>query len=428
MDWHRLKASLCCFLVACVLHANHFSRDAPGTIENQLGLDPNLRVTSGRYGTLTSVYFTPSVIVPFFLGLFSNSPDAFFGPALVFLLCAWISVVGNFVAALGVATGSYPGLLAGRTICGFSYEAVDMLPMGFIPQLVPGAWSTWAGFINALLRVGSVWAFVLLPNVYTHYSEGGVEDGTRAVFITVALYGGLMGPLATMVYATIQSMPVKVHPTDGKALSMMSTLRSLPRVFWVYSLGGMAVYGSIVPFWFFGSGYLQRSRGITLTAAGNLMVLPEGAMCLFSVPIGVLLDRYKLGFRGQQGILGGASACIALSYVLMLVGAPATVGVVALGSSYAVANCVFWSTFVLACPEQLSCLGAGILACLMNVGATVVPAIIGDVRNFLQSDMGDVAMLTILCALALVSCGVALASASCYKEMGQAHDGYVGVS
>lgn len=411
MDWQGLKGALCCLLVAGIVHINHFSRDAPGTMENQIVLDPNLKVTPARYAALTSVYFTPSVIVPLLLGLLTNSSQASCSPALVYLCCAWVSVVGNCVAVHGVVTGNYSGLLAGRAVCGMAYEALDMLPLAFVPPLVPGAWAIWNGILSFSLRLGSVVAFVLLPRVYTYYSEGGVHDGMRAVFITVALYGGLMGPVATLMYATVRSMPAKVHPPE-MSLSMMSAFRALPRVFWVYALGGMLRYGSVVPFWFYGSGYLQRAYGITPTAAGNLMVLPEGLICVLSLPIAVLLDRYELDFADQQRVQGVACACIALSYVLMLMGAPAVVGVAALGCSYSVANCTFWTAFVLACPEHLSALGSGIVASLVNIGATVVPAILGEVRTFLQGDKGDVAMLAILGVQALASCAVAFASAS----------------
>ena len=48
----------------------------------------------------------------------------------------------------------------------------------------------------------------------------------------------------------------------------------------------------------------------------------------------------------------------------------------------------------------------------MNIGATVVPAIMGEVCTFLQGDKGDVALLAILGVQALPSCAVAFASAS----------------
>ena len=166
MDWQGLKWSLCCLLVAGIVHINHYSRDAPGTIENQIVLDPNLKPTPARYAALTSVYFTPSVIVPLLLGLLTNS-QASCSPALVYLCCAWVSVVGNCVAVHGVVTGNCSGFLAGRAVCGMAYEASDTLPLGFVPPLVSGAFATWAGFMNFSLRLGSVVTFVLLPHVYT---------------------------------------------------------------------------------------------------------------------------------------------------------------------------------------------------------------------------------------------------------------------
>ena len=102
----------------------------------------------------------------------------------------------------------------------------------------------------------------------------------------------------------------------------------------------------------------------------------------------------------------------------MLMGAPAEVGAAALGCSYSVANCTFWTTFVLACPEHLSALGSGIFLGFLDEyrchrgPRDHGPAIMGEVRTFLQGDKGDVALLAILGVQALASCAVAFASAS----------------
>ena len=76
-----------------------------------------------------------------------------------------------------------------------------------MPALLPDLWGTTSGFINGMLRLGSVAAFASLPIVYNDVGGGGGEGGedgergggTRAVFWCVALVGAVMWPLGAAV-------------------------------------------------------------------------------------------------------------------------------------------------------------------------------------------------------------------------------------
>ena len=285
---HLRKGVACSILLAFVMACNHFNRDAPGVIEEQLRLDPKLDVTPERYSTMTALYFLPSSVVPLLLGLLSAVPESQGGvpSVVVFVGVCVTSGLGNFVAAIGAERASFPTLLAGRGIAGAVYEAVDMTPLGFIPQLLPGRWGTVSGFINGALRLGSVAAFGLLPIAYVGLGGDG-GDGARAVFWTCALVGGCMVPAAAMVnrIATgranaLLGLPTAASGTEGEptrgdpgaifaadgamttaasttpppdglsaAGAALHALRSVPSKFWVYAGGSACMYGAVVPFW-----------------------------------------------------------------------------------------------------------------------------------------------------------------------------------
>lgn len=434
------KGLLCSLLVSFVLSANHYCRDAPGTVEEQLRNDPQLAVSPSRYALLTAIYFTPSTIVPLALGLISSVYGI--SSVVIFHSCAWLGVVGNAITGVGGAKGSFTILLVGRGIAGTVYEAVDMMPLAFVPQMLPGRlWPTCSGLLNGILRLGSVAAFLTLPSIYEQGEEKN-GDGTSSVFIAVAVVGGIMGPLASAVWflatgkanecfeenkerstdtsssgateietqESCDSMPSTEKEKVTERGDFVATLKSVPRTFWVYSFVGTAMYASVIPFWFYGSGYLQRSRGLSLKAADSMMVFPEGAICVLSAPTGLLINYFKLGFVGQQRALVVSTVCIALSHISLAIGAPATFGVVALGSSYAVSNQLFWSAFPDACPPELASLGAGIVACCINVGATFVPVLIGAIHESMPIDHADTSMLLLLAFFALVSTGVAISN------------------
>lgn len=433
------KGLVCALVVSFIFSANHFCRDAPGTVEEQIARDPLLAVTPSRYGLITAVYFTPSAIVPLALGLLSSvwgvSPEA------IFHCCAWISVIGNTITGVGVAKGSFATLLFGRGMVGTVYEAVDMMPLGFLPQMLPeGLWPTCSGILNTILRLGSVAAFVTLPLVY---DKGGGDSGNgiRNVFIVVAMVGSTIGPLATASWFVASgradkcfkekqegSIESKISqateieteefvdngPSTQKNVTLkerrglVSTVKSVPLTFWMYAFVGTALYGSVVPFWFYGSGFLQTSRGFSLRAADGIMVSLEGVICILFVPTGVLITYFRLDFVRQQWVLAVANFCVALSYILLASGAPAYFGIVALGCSYAVSVQTFWSAFPDACPPQLASLGAGIAACFVNVGATVAPLLIGVIDESFRRELADVTMLLLLASFALVGSCIAI--------------------
>ena len=105
---HLRKGVACSILLAFVMACNHFNRDAPGVIEEQLRLDPKLDVTPERYSTMTALYFLPSSVVPLLLGLLSAVPESQGGvpSVVVFVGVCVASALGNFVAALGAERGS----------------------------------------------------------------------------------------------------------------------------------------------------------------------------------------------------------------------------------------------------------------------------------------------------------------------------------
>ena len=198
------RGVVCAALLAIVLACNHFCRDAPGTIEEQLRADPSLDVTPTRFSVMTALYFAPSALVPLVAGGVSSLPKhhaAYVSPQRAFATVAAVGAAGNVLSAAGASSGSFAALACGRAVAGSVYEAIDMTPLGFVPALLPGLWGTASGFINGALRLGSVLALAALPRIYEQ-SGGGADGGgggVVAVFWFAACVGVVMWPLAAIV-------------------------------------------------------------------------------------------------------------------------------------------------------------------------------------------------------------------------------------
>lgn len=451
----RTRGVVCAALLAVILAANHFCRDLPGTLEEQLADDDELRVSNRRFATLTAAYFLPSAFVPLALGMLSSIPSEQGGvrSETTFVAVATVASLGNVLAAVGVQMGSFGTLLAGRSTAGAVYEAVDMTPLGFMPQLLPELWGTTSGFINGMLRLGSVAAFAGSPVVYADVGGGG-REGTVAVFWSGAAVGAVMWPLALVVRwvalgradacpnttgggaradeqrASEMEKEGKDNAREGKegaqvrkerAIASVSECRthvaayasvrhavaSVPRIFWAYAAAGTFMYASVIPFWFYGAGFLQRFHGFSVNAADTLMVVPELTLAVLSIPIGIVVDTLGLSLRVQQLGFTACAALIAVSHALLATGFNPTAGVIGLGLGYATCNQLMWAGFPSVCPREIMSLGAGFVACFINLGCTLMPALVGTVRGKSEG-ASDTAMFLLFSASAL--CGAVLAS------------------
>ena len=151
------------------LFCNHWARDSIGALELPLESSADAYALSVRqYETLSGAYFFPSVLLPVLAGMLAQR----YGAANTLVGFAAISFVGNALVALSAWWGSFPLLLSGRVLMGMSYEALDMLPIGFMAPRFGDCWGTLVGLINGANRLGSVLNFLLEAPIYQTFGLG----------------------------------------------------------------------------------------------------------------------------------------------------------------------------------------------------------------------------------------------------------------
>ena len=108
---------------------------------------------------------------------------------------------------------------------------------------------------------------------------------------------------------------------------------------------GVFLYGSMVPFWFLGSAFLQTTYGFSVGVADRLVLLPECMICVCALPIGIILDKYHIDLSYRCEYLSTSCFCLGLSYVILAnqMISP-TVNMIVLGLCYACSNCLLWSS------------------------------------------------------------------------------------
>jgi hypothetical protein len=221
-----------------------------------------------------------------------------------------------------------------------------------------------------------------------------------------------------------------------RALVDALPLHTFGRKYYMFLLAGMFLYGSIVPFWFIASGWLQLTYHLPLKVADGLTVLPEGMIAVVSIPVGMLIDYFQCTTKVKLRLLSVSCTMLPIGYSMLIYGVqsngldeahkqastnptsvfdtwgpffyPTTV-MVFLGLAYALANCFLWSTINDMLPTDSTRPAAnGLIACGLNVLPSAVPPLITfTLRTLLASSsttyLHDMFPLLLLAALAQIS-------------------------
>jgi hypothetical protein len=165
--------------------------------------------------------------------------------------------------------------------------------------------------------------------------------------------------------------------------------------YYLYLIAGSFLYGSIVPFWFYGSKYFQDNFNFPIDKADSVMTLPEGLVVITGFPFGILMSKIQptvqsklLGF--SAGLLGMSIAFWILIYSASwnrsslsdrVEGSSSTLSpeslcygsVIFLGISFSCSCGLFWGIVNDVVDHKYINQGSGILSCAVNILPAVLP-------------------------------------------------------
>lgn len=472
-----------------IIFENHYARDSVGAVEIQM--ESNIaNFSADNYALMNSLFFVPSMIAPLLAGMFATT---FGGPPRLQFYAVFSAAIGHIIFSFGVQYGSISLILLGRFIAGFMYEIIDMTPIVILFPMFAASQGLMVGLINGMLRLGSVANFLITPAIYqvagisaalwvstlvatitTLFSVGILfvlrimekrVQGDAAVRITTPTLSPILstGGLTTddndeveLVFdsSSQDSRKSNDEPTGEfvinntyrrpmasvvwRVLADALPLHTFGRQYYLFLFSGMFLYGSIVPFWFIASGWLQLTYHLPLKIADGLTVLPEGMIAIVSVPVGMLIDRFQCTTKTKLRLLSVSCMMLPVGYLLLVWGAESegfdeaahtqaiathhsgafdllgpfsypTLVMIFLGLSYALSNCFLWSTINDVLPIASTRPAAnGLIACGLNVLPSVVPPLItSTLRTLLSSKnsvyLHDMFPLFLLAALAQIS-------------------------
>lgn len=390
-------------------------------------------ITPGQYGTLNSLYFLPNIITPLLVGTVAE----YLGGPTVCLICAvFVASIGHAVFAIACQLHSVNLLFIGRILAGCVYEVIDFLPIVCTGALFKDEWGMIVGATNAFLRAGSVATFVIGPFVYQQVGlvpamwlsaviallSVPVAIGAYWLikkFATLSQSQSRDSPLSSQDLETQRGFlasPAEVYAKRGRKLSegclspsagsrsewtaSLAPFFQLSGTYYLFACAGMLLYGSMVPFWFTGSKYLQEFYGLSVQNAGALILIPEGSIILLSFPLGYLLDNWIKSSYVRLALLGASTLLLPIGYILLMTGWKSSsssplLSMLTLGFGYGISNCMYWTSLMQIIPEDLIGPGSGFIASSLNVMPAIVPIVSALPVSF--ASPGDWNLIVLCC-------------------------------
>ena len=269
--------------LVAIYMVSQFLRNSVGVIAPNLAGD--LGLSAAEIGLLSSAFFFAFAAVQLPLGMALDR----FGPRLVLLVCAGITVVGAILFASATTT---TGLVVARILLGLGCSSSFMAPLAlYAKRFPPDRFATLTGLQLGLGTIGTL--FATAPLAYA-----AAEIGWRATFMVV---GGL-----TLLAGVLVAIVVADDKPDGSAnpahesfrqsvAGLLAVLRtpSVGRLFLMH-MTGYSTFALVVGLW--GAPYLTHIYGYGLEARGELLLLPAIAQIVGSLlwgPMDRVLDSYK---------------------------------------------------------------------------------------------------------------------------------------
>jgi MFS family permease len=204
-------------------------------------------------------------------------------------------------------------------------------------------------------------------------------------------------------------------------LKLLIPLHELPPVFYFYILAASLMYGSMVPFWFMGSKYLQSTYTISVSKADSYMLIPELQMVVFSWIFGLLMDKYSSSARTRMIGFAAFSALLAFAYWMLLEfnhELSPVVCMLLLGTGFTVAHDLVWFSLTLISPSKHFEFCSGFICSAINVFPALIPPLVVYVCEHLLGVYAEeqrMALVWVLCLMAFGASCSALAASFCAK-------------
>ncbi|MGP3773995.1 MFS transporter [Streptomyces sp. SDT5-1] len=341
-------------------------------------------LSRAQQGLAVSVFFVAYAVCQIPGGMLADR----FGAKRV---TCWALLIWSAFTALTGLAGSFAILLVVRFLFGVAEGIFPGASMKAVAErTTPGQRMSANGVVQSSNAVAAVVAPLVAAPLIAHF-------GWRSAFFTVAAVG-------VFVYAAVRLWLPERERAEAGARTGGGT-RTVVRSGTMWAFAGM-FFGYDIIVWGLNTwvpSYLNQERGLALTSAGALAILPAGAAAVAVIVGGRLADRFE---GNQRKVVVPAMLVSSIALVLMATASSTAAFVAWMTVAIASASLSYMPVFAVplrSLPPELTGAAAGLITFGGQAGGVVAPTAMG----FLADTAGFGAAFGFLVVGALLAAALA---------------------
>ena len=332
------------------------------------------------FSLLYSLYSFPNILLPFIGGMFITV----FGNRVMYLIFSVCIIFGQFMFVVGSQMKSITLMIVGRIVFGVGGESINICQTAMIVKwFYKNSISLPLGLTLTASRLGSVLNDVLSPKIARE------NDATPAYWFGLLLC--VISFIASVVLCYIDYTKDVImndahlqsnsdNNNSSNSSNFISTLKSFNILFWLISFICIMLYGSVLPFNYFATGFFLSTslRSLPERAArekaGVFMGIPFFISAIMVPIFGYIIDKY--GKRAFLTLLSGI-LCV-ISFICLYLFYP-VFPLILLGVTYSLFAAVIWPSISIVVNQNDIGFAYGVTTALQNLGMAVNPVIVAGI-------------------------------------------------
>ncbi|KAK9720617.1 hypothetical protein K7432_004027 [Basidiobolus ranarum] len=377
------------FLIAAcsILVGSYFCYDMPGVLNRELRQHMEIDLDDWQYkvNLLFSVTSLPNIVFPFISGILIDQ----IGSKFALTLFTMILCIGHALFALGISLKTFWIMCLGRTLFGIGSGSSEIVQNKLTTDWFRGSLLAFALALNLTFdRWAAAGDAIVSPRLYHYFGNISMVAWFGLGMCLLSALGSSLLIHMDSPRARIQAgvnLENKGNIADGNRKIRFKDILNLKPAFWLLCILAVTLYGSVQPFLYISSDYLQSEKypGQPETA-GTVMSIPS-LLSSFGTPLcGLIIDR--IGYHGEL-MTFSALIIMVVHSLLAFTSITPVIPYIMLGLGYSIFAAALWPSVPGLVHERQLGTGIGISVISFNLAITGVPMIIAKIRvwtgNFL---------------------------------------------
>ncbi|ORX93958.1 MFS general substrate transporter, partial [Basidiobolus meristosporus CBS 931.73] len=331
-----------------------------------------------KVNLLFSVTSLPNVIFPFISGILIDK----IGSKFALILFTTTLCIGHALFAFGISVKTFWIMCLGRTLFGIGSGSAEIVQNKLTTDWFRGSLLAFALALNLTFdRWAAAGDAIVSPRLFHFFGNVPMVTWFGLGMCLVSAFCSFLLIRMDTPRARIRSgvnLESKGDTADGSQDIKINDILNLKPAFWLLCVLAVTLYGSVQPFLYISSDYLQSEKypGRPETA-GTVMSIPS-LLSSFGTPLcGLMIDR--VGHHSEL-MTFSALVVILVHGLLAFTSITPVLPYIMLGFGYSLFAAALWPSVPSLVHERQLGTGIGISVIAFNLSITGVPMVIARIR------------------------------------------------